>query len=419
MALRIALISALKRSSTGVLRANQMLAGRSIFEWQVDFALRLGADRIICLCEAPPDQAIAEQRLIEARGGAFHTVRTQVQFANLVKPDDDVFMQMDGLVLGEGAIDALISSDAFAQSSIISLDANHSFSVSHQSDFERIDRERHWAGIALLPGDCAASLKDMPGDGDTISLLLRLALQSRVPCEPAPLGLLEDDQWLLALDSEGLERRSNALLQASLIQPSWTGPVAALAATTVRKTATRWLGGGAEVCAGVSIGMMGIAAGLAGFGFGVAGLSVAAVSALVATFAVSAGQLRSGISSRGLPPRWLRFLAPVLGVLAIATIGLANSEAANWPVQFAIACLALGLAHLAGREGADREGAARERAGREGRPASSAFWRDTPSHLVLFAIAASLGLLQEALLLFSLGALAQLMLRPDKASTTF
>jgi len=394
--LRIAFVSALKRTINSELRAEKELAGRSVLEWQIDLALELKCERIICLCESTFGTVITQQRRVEGEGFAFHTVRNHLQLTSLVRADDEIFVQLDGLVLGGAARASILRLNEKASKRVYTIAASHPLSVSYPNDFERIDRERHWAGIGLVPGDCALALKDMHADGDAMSLLLRLALQLQVHCESVRTAMLDNDQWLLADDSEALERRANALIMSNIPQASWSGPAAALAATVVRASAPFWLRSGGEIGAGLAVAGMTAAGVLAGFGYAVAALSLGAFAAFFANLSANSAILRTAVSAFAKVPVFSRLLSFATAGLATAVLTLAHLEASNWPIQVGIPLLAIGLTRVAGADSLTHFGA---------------FWRDLPTHLALYAVSAFFGVLQEALLLFSLGALLQLMLR--------
>jgi hypothetical protein len=83
-------------------------------------------------------------------------------------------------------------------------------------------------------------------------------------------------------------------------------------------------------------------------------------------------------------------------LLAAVTVVLANGVSPEPVTRIALPLLAIGLARYLGTEG---EGSL------------AAFWKDRSLHLAAFAVAAATGYLAEALALFTLGALLQLMLR--------
>ena len=108
--MRIALVSAIERTSDNELRAEQELAGRSVLEWQVDLALKLGCERVICLCTAPAsDLIISQHRRVESAGASFHALRNHLQLTNLVRDEDQLFIQLDGLIIDQDALETLLS----------------------------------------------------------------------------------------------------------------------------------------------------------------------------------------------------------------------------------------------------------------------------------------------------------------------
>ena len=403
MALRIGLISALKRTPQQELRAVQKLAGRSVVDWQVDIALEWGCERIICLCDTPPPEVIAQQRRTEDQGLSFHTARTHLQLGNLVRLQDDILVQLDGLIVGGPALNWIKADSRETLPRIFTIYASHPLIAGHQYDFERIDRDRHWAGISLIPGECASLINEMPADSDTISTLLRLGLQAQVECTAVGSDALDNDNWIIADDGEALSRRSEAIIQAGFSSANWGGPGSALASTIVRLSASKWLTRGSELFGALSLGTMLVAASIAASGSEIIGVCIASLGALFANVAKSACTLRSRIFAHIMPTRALRYLVPSICGLAALVLGLAHVEAANWPVRISLPLLALGLCHIASTRASGT---------------FQAFWRDTPSHLAVFAFAAAFGFFQEALLVFALGALLQLMLLSQEQSAS-
>ncbi|MEM1052041.1 MAG: hypothetical protein AAGI28_08095 [Pseudomonadota bacterium] len=393
--MRIALISAVKLTPKGELRAELELAGRSVLAWQVDFALDSGCERVICLCDRNSVVTLEEQRRVENLGLSFHAARNLLQFRNLVRSDDHIFAQLDGLVLGGSALNDVKKANDAAEIGLYTLAANHVLSESHPADFERLDRERHWAGILGIPGGCLEALDEMPDDVDTMSLLLRLGLQARIPCKTVSSALLDDDQWLLVSDEQAMERRSDAVIAASVVRTSWSGPGTFAAAAVVRSSAKHWLGSGSEICAGLALTTMVMASVLSAIDCSLAGLGAATVATFVASLSVNARNLRQGISAHYKVSPALRTLAPLMSLLSVVVLILAYPRAADFAVQIAVPVLAIGLAHLAGQANNQRRGA---------------FWQDLPIHFLLFAVSDFFEVLQEALLLFSIGALLHLLL---------
>lgn len=223
-----ALISSLRLTETGDLRASLSLAGRSVLSWQVDTAFSLGCERIICLCEAPAEHIVAVQREVERAGHEFHAVRSNIQIAALVRADDEILMLSDGLLVSKQAAAEFVIEGDRRQRGIATLPPSHVLAESHPEDFERIDRDRHWAGLALVRARQVKELAELPPDGDAISLLLRLALQAQEPCRPVSEASLQGDDWLLAVDAADLANAERSLVGDSLPVPSPFAPAGRL-----------------------------------------------------------------------------------------------------------------------------------------------------------------------------------------------
>lgn len=394
--MRTALISALKRTGEGILRAEETIAGRALLDWQVDLAADLGCERIICLCEGPSAVVIAQQQRVETAGLAFHTARGPLQLAGLVRDEDVLVLQLDGLFVSTTAASDLLMVDGELCEAVWTLPASRGLSSAFPEDFERIDREQNWAGLAVMPGECVSGLADLPGDGDAYSLLLRLALQARTQCKPLPAAHLESDDWFLVSDQDARERRGAAMMASGLPKPEWAGLANAIANKIVRRTAPHWLQSAPEISAmsAIALGMIGVA--LASLGNGVAGVAVASLGAFAAALSKNAREMRSALGGQSEGRIWSYGFPIATIFLAIPVLVLASVRGESWLVHISLPIFALAPALIVGQD--------RKRS-------ISAFWRDTPLHLLFFAAAASLGYLQEGLIVFGLAALLQLALR--------
>lgn len=399
--MRTALLAAVKRTATGELRAELELGGRSVLAWQVELVRSLGCERIVCLCEAPQGEVLALQKRVESEGGAFHAIRSNIQLASLVRADDELLMILDGLIADRSTVITLTGfegkSGGGLAKGIATIPSGHPLAKAHPEDFERIDRDRHWGGLALMRASHVHKIADLPPDSEPMSLLLRLGLQARVEGQPVPPDALDSGRWMLATDEDALVEGELALVESSAAVPLWSGPGRALAATIAQQIAPRWLGNGSEISALVAVLLLVGGVALAAIGVGPWGLGVAALGAFSAGLSQTWGSLRAALWSENRGERMRLFLALLTDLLATAVLVLANALSAPSLSVLALPLLAIGLAHYLGGGG---EGGA-----------LSAFWRDRSLHLVVFAIAAGFGLLSEAIALFALGALAQLLLR--------
>ncbi len=403
--LRTALIAAIKRTDSGALRAEMMLAGRSVAGWQVDLAHALLCERVICLCEGPNDTLTTLQREVEERGGEFHAIRSNLQLVSLVRADDELIMMADGVLADRDAVMQFAAgTNGDAKSAlhrgIAVLPAGHSLAASHPEDFERIAGDSHWAGFAVIRAGQVHKLADLPPDGDAMSLLLRLALQASVECRQLADGSADSGdgtaRWMIAHSGSAIAEREAALLDSSVSEPSWTGPGLAIAAIATRAIAPRWIEKGPEISALSAVFLTLSGVGLTGYGLPLVGLSLAAFGAFGGAMSAEWSALRSRLWSQDTSARRATMLTIALDCSAAIVLILALGVPISLVANAALPILAIGLAHLAGRDD---------------RASVNAFWRDRGLHLIGFAIASGAGYLNEALSIFAIAALLQLLLR--------
>lgn len=397
--MRTALLSAVKRTSDGELRAHQPFGGRSVLSWQIGLMRELGCKRILCLCEALGDELLQLQSEIEAEGMEFHAIRSILQLVGLVRADDELVMLMDGLMLELPILERLGLSDGRFASSIAILPSGHRLPDSHPDDFERIDRERHWAGIASFRATKLHKLSDMPEDGDAISMLLRLTLQDRVPCADILRSDRDAQSLFLVEDSAEIIAKEKRLIADTLSSLSENYPSHMASSRIVRWFAPKGLAYAAPISFAISSIAIAGAIGLAILSQPVAALATAALGVFLADLGTSWSKFRQGLwgEKPTFGNSWVLYAGREL--VCVLLLILALGSAKGTALQFALPVLALMAAHLAGRSD---------------KTIRTVIWRDQPVQLTGFAIAAAAGLLGEALMIFAMAALIDLRLRPSR-----
>ena len=356
--------------------------------------LDLGCERIICLCETPRPSILGLQQEVEARGAEFHIVKSNLQIVALVRAADELVMLADGLLPDRDFMkDHWLIAGKPARA-IATIPADHQYSVSHPDEFERIDRDQCWAGVAALPANQVHKLADMPPDGDPISILLRLALQAGVECRDMAGNGLSDENWIVASDPKMLAARQTAILEGCSAQVTWAAPTHALAAQIVRGAGLRLLGSGAQIAlvTGVALMLGGVA--LAFPGFGSVAVGLAALGSGLITFGDRIADLRKNLWPRRngwLARDWTEIAVDLLALTCLLGAQIASGESI---AVLSLPVFAIGLARLNFSMGG-----------------SVQFWHDRTLHLFLFAIASGIGHLNEAIALFGLLGLAHLLLR--------
>ncbi len=179
----------------------------SLADIQLDMALSLGCEKIICIGKGIVPGLIDLQRAAERAGAQFHLAGGARNLAALVSPADELIVLADGLLpLSEEGRNALSAGYAIA---VVPVDPGLSFG------FERIDLDRAWAGAMRLPGNLIERLGELPEDVDVASALLRIALQARVPEQVLDTRLMVQGEWTKVRSVE--EARSREQIWVSLL----------------------------------------------------------------------------------------------------------------------------------------------------------------------------------------------------------
>src|SRR5947209_5365732 len=198
-----ALIGAYHEDDSGALRALLPLAGRSLVEYQVRCAAAAGAAPIVIVVERVP-QALQD---------AFERLRLD---GLGVFPASDLAEAMSRfeagsmiLLIGDGVASPaeLVASLAEEPEPVIAVVPDDE---EHQ-EFERMDAQSRWAGVALVDQRLLGSTAAMLGDWDLQSTLLRRTLQEGALLVPVAPG----GEPLLAQSAEQLEGFQRHLVAAS------------------------------------------------------------------------------------------------------------------------------------------------------------------------------------------------------------
>jgi hypothetical protein len=303
-----ALLGAYHEDVSGGLRALLPLAGRTLLEYQVRCAFASGAAPIVIIVERVPQalqDAIERLRLDGIPmfpASDVHEAVTRFEAGALI------------LLIGDGIAPPADLVAALAEEPEPAV-ATFPDDEAHQ-EFERIDGEARWAGVALVDAKSLASTAAMLGDWDLQSTLLRRTLQEgalRVPIAP------EGGEPILAASPEQLEEFQRGLVAASRgTRPDWASrhvlpPVEEFATAQLMETNVRpaWL-----IWAALALTLFGAAA--FSRGWLVTGLVMLVLSTPLDTIAVRLATLRL----RPLPKHMLArvLLWPAAGV-ALLTLG--------------------------------------------------------------------------------------------------
>lgn len=294
----------------GGLRALQPLAGMSVIEYQARRAIEAGAARILLLIDEAPaelSEAIAHLRSDGIQTGMVQGID---QAADALEQDEGVLLIAEGCLPTMGLLRDILAAPMPALGTVPD--------TAEFGQFERIDAEQRWAGIALLDAHRIAETAAMIGAWDPVSTLLRRAVQegaTRVVATTAPILATDPSSLATAEQAIFADAREPA---RDVIGTLLFVPVEELAMPLLmaRRTDPNLLAGGA---AGLA---------LLGGSLAFAGWSWVALLALLLSGPLSGGAARlARVSQRSLSRQRL-FGFGRLGGALLGLVGLSQTLAA-------------------------------------------------------------------------------------------
>lgn len=323
--MRVALIAI-----TGEGSAPVRLGGRSIAWHQVQAALALGCERIVCLTEAPGAELAALQRDVEDRGARFSAIANSRALSGLVSAADTLFAFSPGVFPDREWLTQAIGARAGV--------ASFSAETAVEQGFERIDRERAWAGVLSTRGDAVEALGILPPDADPISGLLRVALQRGARCVDVPDRWLDEGRWALLGDGAAAKRIETVWQARHVPTPALDRPGEAAAHHAARGL-LGLLAGRSRAPMAVSVGgaMLALAGGASGYlGSTAGGLALLLLGAFTLQVGDRLGRLALAGSAQAEMPRnrWAT-ARDALVDLALVAIAASPFEFSGWTAPYA------------------------------------------------------------------------------------
>jgi hypothetical protein len=199
-----ALIGAYQEDDSGGLRALLPLAGRTLLEYQVRCAAMTGAAPIVVVVERVPQALQDAFERLRIDGVSVTPVSDVHEAVSRFEAGSMILLIGDGIVPGAELV-ASIAEEPESVVAIVPDDEAH-------EQFERIDAQSRWAGVAVVDSRLLGSTAAMLGDWDLQSTLLRRAIQDgalRVPLAPGT------GEPLLVDRAEHLEGFQQRLIAAS------------------------------------------------------------------------------------------------------------------------------------------------------------------------------------------------------------
>ena len=164
-----ALIGAYQEDDSGGLRALLPLAGRTLLEYQVRCAFAAGAAPIVVVVERVPQALQDAIERLRLDGISVIAISDIEEVVSRFEAGSMILLIGDGLVPPVELVSSLAGESEPAVATVPD-DEEH-------DQFERIDSESRWAGVALVDSRLLGSTAAMLGDWDPQSTLLRRTIQ--------------------------------------------------------------------------------------------------------------------------------------------------------------------------------------------------------------------------------------------------
>lgn len=203
------------------------IAGKTVAHHQLDFALALGCEKILCLGDGGTAEAIALRHAVEAGGSKFQVVRGVRDLPALVRADDQLVVFAHGLLPESTSAFVLLKQGE----GVLVLPAEAGWGAG----FERLDLNAAWGGAMTIPGRLANRLDDLPDDAEPVASLLRIARQVGVPERPLPDSELAEGRWQIVRTADAAQALEPAWLRRRLAPSSPFRPTAWLAGIVLRR----------------------------------------------------------------------------------------------------------------------------------------------------------------------------------------
>jgi hypothetical protein len=216
------------------------MGGEPLIAHQISQLLSNGIEHFFIEVEELPGALVAMTERLRHGGVTITYVRSPQELAGILNEGELLLVMCDGIVADNGLLKEMISSSSRY---IVTLDGRE-----ENSQYERIDLNSFWAGIALLDGKSVSAIASLPEGWSIRSSLLRQALQDSVPHRPLNQNLvlakqlrrIKTNQEAEALGKEVLgknARNVSGFVESKIFAPIiatiapmlWKSPVAARA----------------------------------------------------------------------------------------------------------------------------------------------------------------------------------------------
>lgn len=292
------------------------VADRSLALRQLDFALAAGCERIYVLGNGASGDAVVLRHAAEAARARFIALSDSHVLLGALPATDELLVLAPALLPEAAeAIEALARGPGIAV---------FPAEVALAAGFERIDKDRAWAGALVMPGSAVERLAQLDPASEPTSALLRIALQASVPARPLDPAILATGGWTVLGPSTDLAALDRAWLARNLGRPADDAPSSTLAGAIISRLGLTLLSAQRAVDAAAAL-LPPMAVVLAALGLPVAGLALLVPATLAGALGAGLVRLaRAPFARLGRHPIW-QAIAPYWRDAALAaclTLGI-------------------------------------------------------------------------------------------------
>jgi hypothetical protein len=311
---RIALIAIADRGS-GDGAEPAIVAGKSIARHQLDFALALRCDKVLCVGHGASPEAIDLRQAAESLGAQFQVVRGVRDLPASVRGDDQLLVLAHGLLPESPRAFALLKEGY----KVLVLPAEAGWGAG----FERLDLTSAWGGAMVIPGRLADHLDQLPEDAEPIAGLLRIARQAGVPERTLPENELAEGRWQIVRTGEAAHAQEPAWVRRRLPSGAANRLTAWVARYALRRFGTNLIGHSRALPVLAALAGMLIVGSVAAAWFGYAAWAfiVLALAALSNEAVAGLVILQRSIFDETSKPSRLNFVLRVMWDLALVAAG--------------------------------------------------------------------------------------------------
>ncbi|MEO0440869.1 MAG: hypothetical protein AAF067_08345 [Pseudomonadota bacterium] len=191
--MKLALISLLRDNDNGDGPIGlQSLFDEKILDHQIHLVKSLGAEKILLVSAGMPGPLLQHVDMLKRNGDDIHIVRSGSDIAGFADEEGELLFLGDGILPSQDVTEKMTGDQA---EMILVAENSDQF-----AEFERVDLEHRWLGVAVLKLARLKDMHDIPDDWDFGSALLRTAVQAECHREVITDAQMQTGQ-LFALDN--------------------------------------------------------------------------------------------------------------------------------------------------------------------------------------------------------------------------